>query len=303
MSNTDAMTDGALNNLNSGVEQLDICNLHQETNNSDSYINESETTLATDIQRVVSTLESFPENETSSSLDSMSRDALSTFTPFPRLAVELRLVIWGLACSQERLLEITTHPTDITFDLGAPTPSVLFVNHESREEAEKHYKKIRLHFGEINTARVGLFRTFFINPDKDIFDCSSTKYSGQYWSFDDELLCYRVMNSGRTVGTWMYNLYDELKTVKMSHWYCHDGLEFLGHSAVTLMPNLKKYILTPPIPGIPQEILSALGCEKEQKVCIEEMQSALQRENKKNPACPMPVVEFEISVQAPSSAL
>lgn len=78
MSNTNAMTDRALDNLNSGVEQLAICNLHQETKNFDSYINESETTLATDIQQVVSTLKSFPENETSSSLDAMSRDALST---------------------------------------------------------------------------------------------------------------------------------------------------------------------------------------------------------------------------------
>ncbi|TGO37791.1 hypothetical protein BHYA_0089g00300 [Botrytis hyacinthi] len=135
MSNTDAMTDGALDSLISGVEQLAICNLQQETNKSDSCTNEGKTTPATDIQQVASTLESFPESETSTSSDTISRETSCTFEPFPRLAIELRLVIWGLACSQERLLEMTTHPTDIFFDLGAPTPSVLFVNHESREEA------------------------------------------------------------------------------------------------------------------------------------------------------------------------
>ncbi|TGO10311.1 hypothetical protein BTUL_0139g00130 [Botrytis tulipae] len=235
--------------------------------------------------------------------DTVSREASCTFEPFPRLAIELRLAIWGLACSQERLLEITTHPTDISFDLGAPTPSVLFVNYESREEAEKHYKKIRLHFGDMDPAQVGLFRTFFINPGKDIFDCSSMKFSRNYWRLNDNLLYYYDVNSGRLVGTWMCNLFNELRTVKYSHWHCHDELAFLGHRAVTLMPNLKKFILTTPTTDIPQDILEAFGCRKEQNVCIEEMQCALQKENEKNPACPTPVVEFEISVQAPSSAL
>ncbi|TGO30659.1 hypothetical protein BPAE_0004g01180 [Botrytis paeoniae] len=221
MANPSAIIDGVLSNLNSGVEQLAICNLQQETDNSNPCTNEGETTPATDIRqtRIV------PENDTSTSSDTISREAPSKFESFPRLAVELRLVIWGLACSQERLLEITTHPTDISFDLGAPTPSVLFVNHESREEAEKHHKK---------------------------------------------------------------------------RW-----IRILGpaHHAVTLVPNLKKYILTLPIPEIPQDILDAFACRKEQKVYIVEMQSALQEDNRKNPACPTPIVEFEISVQAPSSAL
>ncbi|TGO65545.1 hypothetical protein BCON_0002g01310 [Botryotinia convoluta] len=282
--------DGVLNNLSSGVEQLAICDSQQETNNSNSCINEGETTPAANIQQVARPLESFPENETNTSSDTILREAPSTFEPFPRLAVELRLVIWGLACSQERLLEINTHPTDVSFDLGAPTPSVLFVNHESHEEAEKHYKKVRLHFGDITSNQNGLFRTFFINPDKDIFDCGSIKYSRRHWQFDGTLLYYYNRNSGRSVGTWMYNLFDELRTVKI-----------LGPPSGHVDANLKKYILTPPIREIPQKILDVFACRKEQKVCIEEMQSALQKENKKNPACPTPVVEFEISVQAPSS--
>ncbi|TGO89466.1 hypothetical protein BPOR_0108g00130 [Botrytis porri] len=135
MSNTDAMMDGALDNLNSDVAQLTNCNLQQETNNSSSCAKEGETTPATDMQQGASTLESLPGSGTVTGSDTILREAPSTFEPFPRLTIELRLVIWGLACSQERLLEITTHPTDVTFDLGAPTPSVLFVNRESREEA------------------------------------------------------------------------------------------------------------------------------------------------------------------------
>ncbi|KAF7942186.1 hypothetical protein BELL_0008g00150 [Botrytis elliptica] len=273
MSNTDAMTDEALDSLNSGVEQLAICNLQQETNKSDSCTNEGETTPATDIQQIASTLKSFPESETSTSSDTISREALSTFTPFPRLAVELRLAIWSLACSQERLLEITTHPTDESFDLGAPTPSILFV---------KRLENI---------------------TTKDIFDCTNMKYSRNYWQFKDYSMFYYDAYSGHSIGTWLQNLFDELRTVKCSHWNSHDGVEFLGHRAVTLMPNLKKYILTPLMPDIPQHIMDAFACRNKQNVCIEEMQSALQKENKKNPACPTPVVEFEISVQASSSAL
>ncbi|KAF7888236.1 uncharacterized protein EAF02_002777 [Botrytis sinoallii] len=281
MSNTDAMTDEALDSLNSGVEQLAICNLQQETNKSDSCTNEGETTPATDVQQIASTLKSFPESETSTSWDTISREAPSTLTPFPRLAVELRLAIWSLACSQERLLEITTHPTDKSFDLGAPTPSVLFVNRESREEAEKHYNKVRLHLGDINSAQVGLFRTFFINPDRDIFDCTSMKYSRKYWQFKDCFMLHYDTYSGRSIGTWLQTLFDELRTVKCSHWNSHDGVESLGHRAVTLMPNLKKYILTPPIPGIPQHIMDAFACRNEQNVCIEEMQSAFRRRTKR----------------------
>ncbi|KAF7953537.1 uncharacterized protein EAE97_000936 [Botrytis byssoidea] len=301
MSNIDGMTDGAFNSSISGVEKLAICNLQQETNRSDSCTNVCKTTPATDIQQGASTLESFPESETTRS-DTISREASCTFEPFPRLAIELRLVIWGLACSQERLLEITTHPTDISFDLGAPTPPVLFVNHESRQEAEKYYKKIRLHFGNLDSAQVCLFRTFFVNPDKDIFDCSSMKFQRNYWRLNNNLLYYYDINSGRSIGTWMCNLFNELRTVKYSHWNRHDGLEFLGHRAVTLMPNLKEFILKPTT-DIPRNIWGAFGCRKEQNVCIEEMQSALQKENEKNPACPTPVVKFEISVQTPSSAL
>ncbi|TEY52447.1 hypothetical protein BOTCAL_0258g00170 [Botryotinia calthae] len=276
MSNLSEMTDGSLNDLNSGIEQLVISNLRQETDNLIPYTNEDETSSETDTQQVASTLKSFPENKTSTSLDTMFRE--------------------------ERQLAMNVHPTDVSFGLGAPTPSVLFANHESREEARKYYKKVRLHFGDKSSAQGGLFRTFFVNPDKDIFDCNSLRYSEQYWDFDGKCGYYYHGNDGNIVGTWMHKLFNELGTIKSAHWSCHDGLAFWGHDEVTLMPNLKRYILTT-VPGIPQYILDAFACKKDQKFCIEETQSELHEENKKNPACPTPVVEFDISLRKTSSAL
>lgn len=303
MSNTSEMTDGSLDDLNSGIELLTISNLQQETDNTMPYTNEDETSSETDTQQVASTLKYFPENKSNTSSDTMLREAPGTFEPFPRLSIELRLAIWGLACSQERQLAMNVHPTDISFDLGAPTPSVLFVNHESREEAEKYYKKVRLHFGDTSSAQGGLFRTFFVNPDKDIFDCNTLRYSGQYWDFDSkQRLYYYNENAGHIVGTWIHKLFNELGAIKSAHWSCHDGLDFWGHEEVTIMPNLKRYIITT-VPGIPQHILDAFACKKDQKVCIQEIQSELQKENKKNPACPTPVVEFDIPLRKPSSAL
>ncbi|KAM0160791.1 hypothetical protein ACHAPG_002855 [Botrytis cinerea] len=121
MSDPSEMTDGPLDDSNSGIEQLVISILQQENNNPIPYTNEDETSSETDTQQVASTLKYFPENNTSTSLDTM---------------LEKRLV---------RQLAINVHPTDISCGLGAPTPPVLFVNHESREEAEKYYKKLRLH--------------------------------------------------------------------------------------------------------------------------------------------------------------
>lgn len=109
------------------------------------------------------------------------------------------------------------HPTDISFNLGAPTPLVLFVSHESREEAKKYYKKVRLHFGDTSSAQSGLFRTFFVNPAKYIFDCNSLRYSGQYWDFDGKCRYHYHGNDRNIVETWIHKLFNELGTIKSVH--------------------------------------------------------------------------------------
>ena len=71
MSDPSEMTDGPLDDSNSGIEQLVISILQQENNNPIPYTNEDETSSETDTQQVASTLKFFPENNTSTSLDTM----------------------------------------------------------------------------------------------------------------------------------------------------------------------------------------------------------------------------------------
>jgi hypothetical protein len=72
-----------------------------------------------------------------------------TFSLFPKLPVELRVKIWGYACSVTRNVDIWTRSLDIEqgcfyqraiyFHSSLPPPAVLHVNSESRSESLKYY--------------------------------------------------------------------------------------------------------------------------------------------------------------------
>jgi hypothetical protein len=72
-----------------------------------------------------------------------------TFTLFPKLPTELRIKIWGYACSVTRNVDIWAKPLNIElshsenlphyFYSSFPVPAVLHVNTESRSKSLKHY--------------------------------------------------------------------------------------------------------------------------------------------------------------------
>ncbi|KAF7863988.1 hypothetical protein EAF04_006953 [Stromatinia cepivora] len=84
--------------------------------------------------------------------------APTTFTCFGKLPTELRILIWGMACEQQRNISIELHPSYKPGDLppyqrrdgyicasNTPHPNVFYASKESRKEALKYYS---LFFGE-----------------------------------------------------------------------------------------------------------------------------------------------------------
>ncbi|KAF7902768.1 hypothetical protein EAF00_002671 [Botryotinia globosa] len=76
-----------------------------------------------------------------------SNTAATTFTCFGALPTEIRLLIWGMACKQQRRIDVEfdgklNHLHQFgpaLFKSNTPAPDVLYACKESREEALKHY--------------------------------------------------------------------------------------------------------------------------------------------------------------------
>jgi hypothetical protein len=110
-----------------------------------------------------------------------------TFSLFPKLPVELRIKIWGYACSVTRNVDIWARSLDNQLQLryfyerpfyfysSLPPPSVLHVNSESRSESLKYYD---LDFGTNLTIR---------NRNSTPFTISSP--SRVYFNWNTDRLC------------------------------------------------------------------------------------------------------------------
>ncbi|CAD6442048.1 50d02286-f01f-4305-9e38-052ba12d3102 [Sclerotinia trifoliorum] len=237
--------------------------------------------------------------------------ATKTFEPFPRLAIELRLNIWRLACpQQERLLGIRLHPVYPNFDLNSATPSILLVNHESRHEAENIYTKVRLQLDQAEGNRK-MFRTFYINTDRDILclDNGSGDTSQNYHFEGDFLAHYRL--TFFTAGSRLRALFREMRIVKTSNfgydkgmgtWFLrsHDGpwrYSPAGYRCelFNYMSNLKKLILSPmtfDMQGYHVGIPYCLSPEQ-QSVCIRDIRTYFEKASKENPYYSVPEIEIE----------
>ncbi|QSZ37518.1 hypothetical protein DSL72_008616 [Monilinia vaccinii-corymbosi] len=83
--------------------------------------------------------------------------APTTFTCFKSLPAELRLLIWGMACGQQRNVNIgfRSIADDLfTYASNTPAPGVLYTCRESRDEGLKYYK---LCFGtSFNSAKLSI---------------------------------------------------------------------------------------------------------------------------------------------------
>jgi hypothetical protein len=62
----------------------------------------------------------------------------TTFTCFPKLPIELRLMIWRAAFPRGRMVEIDFQEDHCVYS-GPPLPSTLMINQESRKETLRHY--------------------------------------------------------------------------------------------------------------------------------------------------------------------
>lgn len=62
----------------------------------------------------------------------------TTFTCFPKLIPELRLMIWRAAFPRGRIVKIESQLKDYIY-YGHPLPSTLMINQESRKETLRHY--------------------------------------------------------------------------------------------------------------------------------------------------------------------
>jgi hypothetical protein len=62
----------------------------------------------------------------------------TTFTCFPKLPLELRLMIWRAVFPRGRMVEIEAQLNSFDYD-GPPVPSTLMINQESRKETLRHY--------------------------------------------------------------------------------------------------------------------------------------------------------------------
>ncbi|KAJ8066213.1 hypothetical protein OCU04_005298 [Sclerotinia nivalis] len=243
--------------------------------------------------------------------DNMSYDidvqVTKTFESFARLAIELRLNIWRLACPQERLLKIRLHPVDPTFDLDSPTPSILFVNHESRDEAGKFYTKVRLRLNQAADNRK-MFRTFYVNIDRDILSLDSgLKNPDQEYYFEGDFLAHYKLTLF-SAETCLRALFREMRIVKTSDIRYDQGMGmwFLepNEGGWTHMPcytpfdymlNLKKLVLSPVtfkmqgyLMGRPYYL-----SPEQQSVCIKDIRTYFEQVNKGNPDYSLPAIEFE----------
>ncbi|KAF7863821.1 hypothetical protein EAF04_006786 [Stromatinia cepivora] len=244
----------------------------------------------------------------------MDIQAINTFEPFPRLAIELRLNIWRLACYQERLLKIRLHPVNPTFDLDSPTPSILFVNHESRDEAGKFYTKVRLRLDQAANNRK-MFRTFYVNTDRDILSLGSgLENPNQSYHFEGDFLAH-YKSTLFFAGTRLRALLYEMRIVKTSNIYYDQEIRMwllgsdegtwmnlLDYMPFDYMLNLKKLVLGPitfkmqgPLKGRPYHL-----SPEQQNICIKDILTYLEQTNKRNPGYSIPVIEFE-SGESPST--
>lgn len=88
-----------------------------------------------------------------------------TFTLFPKLPIELRLIVWEMALPGPRILKSSLTRTtsgDTCWDLrpSEKSPALLFTCQESRAVAEKSYKPVSLRWPKITVQHV--------NPSTDI---------------------------------------------------------------------------------------------------------------------------------------
>ncbi|KAF7873886.1 hypothetical protein EAF04_002558 [Stromatinia cepivora] len=110
---------------------------------------------------------------------------LSSFRPFTRLPIEVRLMIWEEACLQGRI--VTVFPSErileaqhsqshgdlqfYVFKSRDPIPGILHANQESRRAARKFYKcafDTRAEFPLITTTGTETAGSIWINPTCDI---------------------------------------------------------------------------------------------------------------------------------------
>lgn len=245
------------------------------------------------------------------SLDIKMQQANDTFELFPRLPIELRNKIWRAACSEQRYLTLKADAVAPYFDLGVPMPSILLVNHESRGEAERCYKKVLLRlsitrrFKTVVIRNPELFRTFYVN-NTDIFNFDQITGRGWHWVTDHE----QTVAIGKLPGniarlTGIFPLLYAVKVIQTSY-FTYDidnnqtsylgrllGTNRLHDSEMPLqaMPNLKRFILKPSV----LEHYSS----NHQNACIEDIRSYFQQWNNKYPSIPIPTIEFDSSDASP----
>ncbi|KAI9648279.1 hypothetical protein NHQ30_002911 [Ciborinia camelliae] len=237
-----------------------------------------------------------------SSADTMIQQTTNTFEPFPRLPLELRQKIWCLACSQERLFMpiMSLREKDRPIGTSPPEPSVMLVNHESCIEAEKVYKKVRL------DADGQKFRTFFVNPNKDIliFDGVKEYYhdSKSEWCSFTYFCLYKFLVRGPIMSSISPLLY-YVGIIKMLDFQFDDDVWIWFHidneqyTLFELMPNFKRLILVPAAQD------SHCDSLEEQNACIQHIGSLFRQKRETNKDYPMPVIEFELPAESSTSKL
>lgn len=125
-------------------------------------------------------------------LPSRYADSLVSFHLFPKLPLELRLIIWKLACFQSRSVYLSTVPVLLDLYASHPykmnrpnqlnCPTILQICKEAREEALKHYELINRcvsHEHKIHDQKV------YIN-----FDVDHVSLNPWAPNFDAVVVCY-----------------------------------------------------------------------------------------------------------------
>jgi hypothetical protein len=126
------------------------------------------------IQRPKDRIEPQPSTDESSSEQNLVSTTPRTFDFFPKLPIELRLIVWEMALPASQWLEVfqlsslASPPGTSTYvwkssSQNAKAPAILFTSRESRTVALAHYQPLNL---------PNIERTSYIDPRNDILLCS-----------------------------------------------------------------------------------------------------------------------------------
>lgn len=144
----------------------------------------------------------------------------STFTLFPTLPSELRCKIWATACFS-RVLSLTYDSSTSSFQTTTPTPTLLSVSREAREEALRVYS---LTFGTSTKAS-----NIYFNPYLD------TLYLPRYreMGYDDTLRDFRTIVSDPS------NVLDEVRSIALDVVSLEVKKPWEGYNKATLLRSFK----------------------------------------------------------------